>query len=39
MNEGILELGYRYLSFQGGGSHDVKNLNLGGAILAANLRF
>ena len=34
-----VSLGYRYLSFQGGGHNGVQNLNLGGAILVGNLHF
>ena len=31
--------GYRYLTFQNGGSGGVRNLSLGGAILVANFKF
>jgi len=34
-----LSVGYRYLTFQNGGSTGVRNLSLGGIILAANFRF
>lgn len=34
-----VSLGYRYLSLQGGSRNGVQGLNLGGAILVANLRF
>ena len=34
-----LSVGYRYLTFQNGGNTGVRNLSLGGPILAANFRF
>lgn len=34
-----ISIGYRYLAFQNGGSSGVRNLSLGGATIAANLRF
>ena len=34
-----LGVGYRYLSFENGGSKAVQNLSLGGALITANFRF
>jgi hypothetical protein len=34
-----LSVGYRYLAFTNGGNKGVRNLDFGGAILAANFRF
>jgi hypothetical protein len=34
-----LSVGYRYLAFSNGGNKGVRNLDFGGALLAANFRF
>ena len=34
-----ISLGYRYLAFESGRSNGVRNLELGGVILAGNFRF